>query len=528
MSKCETCGKRSNFNYISETKGLFCSKHRLAGMVNVVDKMCIKCKVKQASYNFEGQPRLYCGGCKLSNMINVKTKKCVKCKVKIPCFNLPEENIALYCGDCKTPDMIDVKHKKCIKCKVKRPFYNIESNSTPEFCLNCKEDEMIDVVNKKCIVCKIKHPTFNYPNELIRLYCNNCKLPNMINIRKDKMCVVCNYKGETATHCENCKKKDMINVNRNKCIICNEISPSFNYEGETATHCRKCKEPDMIDVVHDMCNDCGKRATYGIPCNNPSACAHHKKEGMISNPRVKCLTKGCNEISIFGITKPTHCFTHKTEDEINLVERKCRICSRLDVLDNDNVCVNFCLTNNIYKKRLKREENNILTLVSEKFRAPNVVDRIIDSECDTKERPDNVWDCGTHYIVLEVDENQHRSYCESGEYSRMINIHSHFNGVPVIFIRYNPNNFLDENGKKSKLNKNKKELELIRWLNYFDTFECKKTCYVLYLFYDYNDQTIYSIKVDKIPKEYKCNDCDRCFYIRKQYNRHMKVHKNSN
>jgi very-short-patch-repair endonuclease len=36
-------------------------------------------------------------------------------------------------------------------------------------------------------------------------------------------------------------------------------------------------------------------------------------------------------------------------------------------------------------------------------------DQVIDSKCGL-ERPDFLFDCNTHFVVLEVDEGQHRHY----------------------------------------------------------------------------------------------------------------------
>lgn len=52
-------------------------------------------------------------------------------------------------------------------------------------------------------------------------------------------------------------------------------------------------------------------------------------------------------------------------------------------------------------------------------------------------RPDILIDCNTHFIVVEVDENQHQYYDQNCEMARMNNIYIAL-GLPVIFLRYNP------------------------------------------------------------------------------------------
>ena len=56
MTICSLCTKRSFFNYKNEIKALYCSKHKLTDMVNIVSKRCIhKDCYKQPLYNFEDE-----------------------------------------------------------------------------------------------------------------------------------------------------------------------------------------------------------------------------------------------------------------------------------------------------------------------------------------------------------------------------------------------------------------------------------------------------------------------------------------
>ena len=62
MPKCKECNKEASYNFEEETKRLYCKKHKLENMFNVVSQMCINdgCN-KIAIYNVEFQKRpLYC------------------------------------------------------------------------------------------------------------------------------------------------------------------------------------------------------------------------------------------------------------------------------------------------------------------------------------------------------------------------------------------------------------------------------------------------------------------------------------
>ena len=67
----------------------------------------------------------------------------------------------------------------------------------------------------------------------------------------------------------------------------------------------------------------------------------------------------------------------------------------------------------------------------------------VESSCTTH-RPDFVFDCKTHFVVLEVDENQHRQgpgrrqrYAPECERIRESNITFNL-GLPTLFIRFSP------------------------------------------------------------------------------------------
>ena len=44
--------------------------------------------------------------------------------------------------------------------------------------------------------------------------------------------------------------------------------------------------------------------------------------------------KNCNQIATHGIHKPIHCENHKTDNDVDLVERKCTKCGSIDIIIN--------------------------------------------------------------------------------------------------------------------------------------------------------------------------------------------------
>jgi hypothetical protein len=522
MPKCKTenCKiKHACFNYKGETVGAYCKTHSEPDMIDVVHKMCFTCGKVRAGYNKKGKSPKYCFKHKKTNMIRVESipKKCIKCKEKSASYNVKDKS-PLYCVDCKKDNMINVKNKrKCLgrkgKC-AKQPTYNYLGKQA-SYCKDCKKDDMIDVVHKICF-CKKARPTFNYKGKSPK-YCNECKDNNMINV-DSKMCIKCNkkqafysVKGEYALYCSVCKKDNMINVKHKLCIKCNKTHSTYNYPNKPARYCNRCKKDGMIDVSHNFC-DCGTRAAYGLPGDKPSKCVSHIEEGMIVNPRTRCNDSDCKELAIYGIRIPTRCYEHKEDNDINLVERKCTQCDKIDIIDSSGLCINFCSKEEqleLYKKQQKIKERIIKELLTKEIREPDSYDKIISSECGRKgrERPDIVFDCSTHIVIVEVDEDDgHKNRCIKGEQNRMKWVCVSYEGAPVTFIRYNPDH--------KEINDKEKQKILIKWVKKLCNEFPKKLYSVVYLFYD--PINMYPIFDRTNVKQYELDpDDDKCYVCKK-------------
>ena len=55
---------------------------------------------------------------------------------------------------------------------------------------------------------------------------------------------------------------------------------------------------------------------------------------------------------------------------------------------------------------------------------------------------------GSHIIIIEVDENKHDTYDCSCENKRLMEISQDVGHRPIVFIRFNPDNYVDKDGKK--------------------------------------------------------------------------------
>ena len=317
----EDCKIRAYFNKEGETKGIYCSPHKLEGMVNVITPTCIH------------------EGCK-----------------KIPAYNQEGETKGIYCAEHKKEMMVDVITPTCIQggCKI-RPYYNKEGETKGIYCSLHKTEGMIDVKNKTCIEygCK-KQRVYNNAGERKGIYCSQHKKEGMLNVIS-QMCID-----------EGCN-----------------IRPAYNKEGET-------------------------KGIY---------CAEHKKEGMVNVISPTCKTYLCNTIvqeKYDGYC--LRCFIHLFPDK--------------------PVCRNY-----------KTKEYAVVEYIKQNYPDLSwIPDKIISGGC-SRRRPDVLLDLGYQVIIIEIDENQHIDYDCSCENKRIMELSQDMGHRPIIFIRFNPDDYMKNETK---------------------------------------------------------------------------------
>jgi hypothetical protein len=328
-------------------------------------------------------------------MVNVKTKKCEYegCD-SVPSFNIKGSKKCRFCSAHKTVEMVNVKDKRCEYegCGC-IPTFNIKDSKNGRFCAEHKTNEMVDVRNNRC--------------EYEGCYSQPC-----FNIKGSK---------KTGRFCAVHKTAEMVNVKHTKC----------EYEG------------------------CETIASYGIPGRQKSHCFPHRQKGMIRRPNAKCCHSKCKELAIWGTNwVPKHCEAHKTPEDKNLVERPCASCGLMYVLDDSNKC-EYCNPESFEISRLAKQ-NALMSYLDCRGLSGESTDKKIDNGICGTERPDRVYDLGDKILVLECDENQHQDRACLCEQTRMVNIGQSFGGIPVYFIRFNPDDYSPENDRKNPEELNKR------------------------------------------------------------------------
>ena len=378
--------------------------------------------------------------------------------------------------------MVDIQHRHCQHAGcTKIPHFNYEGHNKTLYCKVHALSGMVDIQHRRCqhVGCP-KHPTFNHEGEKQRLYCKIHALPGMVDIHSRR----CQYVG--------CTK-----------------GPSFNHEGQkTALYCKMHSLSGMTDIKTLHCQHteeqsdgivrCTKQPRNGIPGHRPTHCAEHRTDGMIAHPKRKCEENKCQSFALYGMNStPTHCDEHKSPQHMNLVHHACVVCSVLDYVDDDKKC-GRC-SEYLTKKLHLRKQRQVKLWMDAHLNLKNYTsyDRQWDGGSCGKERPDFVWDCKTHYVILEVDEFQHRERPCECEQTRMVNVVQGM-GMPCLWVRYNPDEF---KGQKASLKERDRRELLEKWVGECQTLtpvDSSDYCRVTYLFFD-GFQVGQTIPIERLP-----------------------------
>jgi hypothetical protein len=131
-----------------------------------------------------------------------------------------------------------------------------------------------------------------------------------------------------------------------------------------------------------------------------------------------------------------------------------------------------------------------------------IADKTIHDGC-SKRRPDLVLDLGYQVIIVEIDENQHIDYDCSCENKRIMELSTDVGHRPIVFIRFNPDDYAKKDRQVSSCwGANKKGVCIVKkskkeeWKNRLTALETQitywaqptnstnKTIETIALFYD--------------------------------------------
>uniref|UniRef100_A0A6C0IAT0 Uncharacterized protein n=1 Tax=viral metagenome TaxID=1070528 RepID=A0A6C0IAT0_9ZZZZ len=357
-----------------------------------------------------------------------------------------------YCKDCKGGGICEHSKRRqcCIDCK---GVGICEHNKRKYRCLDCKGNGICEH-NKQKDCCADCNGSSLCTHKRRKDKCIECEGSGICEHKKRKTeCIdcggsqICIHKRIKQT-CKDCKGKCICEHDRIK------------------SHCRDCKGGAICE--HD------KRRSRCKDCEGGSICEHKKERNYCyqCNGKYICKTEGC----------------------ITIANRK-----------YEGYCLRCCIhlhPNIPISKNYKTKERTIVDLIIKKFNNYSwISDKIIKDGC-SKRRPDLLLDLGEQVIVVEIDENQHQDYDCSCENKRLMEISQDINHRPLVFIRFNPDEYMTKNNelykscwsnskdgyiridKKKEKEWNERINILFEQITYWINNKTNKTVEIIQLYYD--------------------------------------------
>ena len=226
----------------------------------------------------------------------------------------------------------------------------------------------------------------------------------------------------------------------------------------------------------------------------------------------QCHQEGCNTRPSFnfeGEKRGLYCKVHKTDGMIDVIHKHCKTYLCYTIVRNkyNGYCC-YCYINMFPDKPVSRNYKTKEYAIIEFIKSLDVnlswiSDKRVTDGC-SKRRPDLLLDLGYQVIIIEVDENQHIDYDCSCENKRLMELSYDLVHRPIIFIRFNPDEYTDKFNKKISScwgnNKNGinvvKKSKMIEWDDRLNSLKncvdywinpenvTNKTIEVIQLFYD--------------------------------------------
>ena len=271
--------------------------------------------------------------------------------------------------------------------------------------------------------------------------------------------------------------------------------PAFGTEKGVSLYCSEHKKDGMFDVISKTCveDGCKIRPYYGTHLTSIIHCTTHRNKETEWKV-TKCKNLKCRRISTHSETgsRPfLYCDNHSPSDYRSELTSTCVSCNLTELIcDEEGKCLLAC--SRFHLTRMKYTENKMMEFLTSK-NLEFINDRTASNGC-SKKRPDFVFQTNYGVIIVENDENQHKSYPCECEQTRMISIHQDY-GENVHFIRFNPDRYsLQESKTKECIDLDKRHKLLFGILKpilkYPESFFANHIgLTVRYMFYDNcNDQ----------------------------------------
>ena len=370
----------------------------------------------------------------------------------------------ILCVDCN----INEEKKVVKKYSQKKCVHNIQKR----YCKECGGSE-ICIHSKRKIYCEDCHGSGICEHKKRKYNCKECSNALCSHNKNKHHCKDC---GGSA-FCEHKKQKS-------RCKECNGVGICIHKKEKS--RCKECNGSEIC--VHGKhkyyCKDCcgsaycehGKLKSYCKDCDGSAYCKHNKDKyscfecngsKICEHGKNKHHCKECNGSQICKHNKgKNHCKECNGSQicKHNKEKNRCKECGGSALCKStwcektankkyEGYCL-FCYVNLFPDKPITRnyktKEKDVVDRILKIF--PNftwICDKKVQDGC-SKRRPDLLLDMGSHIIIVEIDENAHTDYDCSCENKRLMEISQDLGHRPIVFIRFNPDDYVDKKGNKIK------------------------------------------------------------------------------
>jgi len=262
-----------------------------------------------------------------------------------------------------------------------------------------------------------------------------------------------NNEGQKPLYCGTHKLKGMISVNY-KCE-----------HGRQKSQCRECG--GSLFCKHrtrkDRCRECGGWA-YCEHGTRKEACRECKGSGICEHGKHKHICKDCDGSGICKHGKQKHkcyecggCGICKH----GIQKQKFYECGGSALCKNDWCSTRankkydkYCLHCYIHMfpdkpvaRNYKTKETAVAEYIKTKYSQFEwITDKRVKDGC-SRRRPDLLLDLGYQVLDIETDENKHTDYDCSCENKRLMELSQDVGHRPIVFIRFNPDDYMDGDNK---------------------------------------------------------------------------------
>lgn len=232
------------------------------------------------------------------------------------------------------------------------------------------------------------------------------------------------------------------------CPICGGSGLCLDHgSAKPRNRCFECKGASWC--AHDKLNwQCGD-------CQGSSMCEHNKRRDLCDSCGGQSLCLHKTQLSLCVPCRGSNICEHNTyKQACFLCSNGARFCTMCKVAQRSNkeyegLCAKCYY--HIYPERwvptthVPVKEPMLRSCLNAAFGDARFVwNKPIDGGCSGR-RPDFRFECLTHTVIVECDENQHttKNYTPECENAKMMETFRDLGARPVVFLRFNPDDYVD-------------------------------------------------------------------------------------